>query len=303
MRRCVWGGFTPLCPQIIRPCSCTTFPHLPAPSSDTILHFLPLGSPQVALQLEQERHSSAAKDAQLALLRQRLRSEQATSPDIDEGSSASSALAGGRRLSAAGGSGCHSRKRSLPVSGWEELIEEAAADLEQVGWDVCENVRWLMAEGELISSSQAKAIQTNIGKMRGTSTTYGPLIPAIHLPSPLPPLPASLSICCTRKLCTWWSCRGGPDPLALPFPPFCLQLECLVHEAALRVVELQGRGVQLAEELVDGCQRKAEQEGQEAAAREQVEVRSGQQGCGAGQGSGACEEGGNLIHHETTTYN
>ena len=171
------------------PSSASIFPHHPPPSSASFP-----GSPQVALQLEQERHSSAAKDAQLALLRQRLRGEQATSPDIDVGSSVSAALAGGRRLSAAGGTGgCHSRKRALPVSGWEELIEEAAADLEQVGWDVCENVRWLMAEGELISSSQAKAIQTNIGKMRGASTTYGPFIPVLHLtaiPSSPPFLPA-----------------------------------------------------------------------------------------------------------------
>ena len=69
-----------------------------------------------------------------------------------------------------------------------------------------------------------------------------------------------------------------------------------MHEAALRVVELQGRGVQLAEELVDGCQRKAEQEGQEAAAREQVEVRSWQ---GDGVGGLGCD----LIQRGITTIN
>lgn len=61
-----------------------------------------------------------------------------------------------------------------------------------------------------------------------------------------------------------------------------------MHEAGLRVVELQRRGVQLAEDLADGFQRKADQEGREAAAREHVEVSRRQQGGGWDWWGGCC---------------
>ena len=113
-----------------------------------------------------------------------------------------SALASSRLSSAASGGGrggCHSRKRSLPVSGWEELIEEAAADLEQVGWEgMC--VSWVMAVGGLMSSlHEEKAL--HVVERRWLD----PL--AFPYPSPVPA--CSSSAWCTRQPCAWWSCRGG----------------------------------------------------------------------------------------------
>ena len=50
------------------------------------------------------------------------------------------------------------------------------------------------------------------------------------------------------------------------------QLECLVREAAMRVVELQGQGAEAAEEISKGQQRKAELEASELIARGRVQV-------------------------------
>ena len=96
---------------------------------------------QALVQLEQERHANAAKDVQLALLRQRLRCAASSSGSVD-GLDVTTLTATPRlppsldnaTLRQSGGG---SKKRPLPVSGWEELIEEAAADLEQVLQDEC----------------------------------------------------------------------------------------------------------------------------------------------------------------------
>ena len=102
---------------------------------------------QVMMQLEQERHSSLSKESQLALLRQKIRSLIAngggtgavqgqdrgrTGPECcshctRESASPSQDPTATVRMVQKG-----NKKRPLPVSGWEELIDEASADLEQV---------------------------------------------------------------------------------------------------------------------------------------------------------------------------
>lgn len=95
---------------------------------------------QALVQLEQERHANAAKDVQLALLRQRLRcaatSGSGVRPD-DATLIGAPCLPPSLDYASLRQSGGGSKKRPLPVSGWEELIEEAAADLEQVLQDEC----------------------------------------------------------------------------------------------------------------------------------------------------------------------
>ena len=99
------------------------------------------------MQLEQERHSSLAKDSQLSLLRQNIRSLIALGGEKGEGRGQDGDGMGDQCCFYCAGDSVPppkdltvtarvlrkgNRKRPLPVSGWEELIDEAAADLEQV---------------------------------------------------------------------------------------------------------------------------------------------------------------------------
>lgn len=96
------------------------------------------------LQLEQERHAGVAQQCELAALRQTLRShkslaittsfEGARSASASASSTASAATSGSTSaaLARSGGGAGTKRPLSVSVSGMEELLEEAAADLEQL---------------------------------------------------------------------------------------------------------------------------------------------------------------------------
>ncbi|KAG2441080.1 hypothetical protein HXX76_003933 [Chlamydomonas incerta] len=94
---------------------------------------------KAVLQLEQERHAGVAQQCELAALRQTLRSHKSltitTSFEGGSGASASSTASagpGGSTIALARGGAGTKRPLSVSVSGMEELLEEAAADLEQL---------------------------------------------------------------------------------------------------------------------------------------------------------------------------
>lgn len=96
------------------------------------------------LELEQERQAFLAKEVELAAARQQLRAART------EGSAAPGAQShgGGSVWGSEGGHGSNSHgdaggyhhaqgKRPLTMAGWEDLIEEASADLERLEGHVC----------------------------------------------------------------------------------------------------------------------------------------------------------------------
>ena len=83
---------------------------------------------QAGVALEQERHAAALAQQQSAALQAQLRSTKA-------GTGAGQLQGGGSGRDAAGGGGSLLKRplmSALSVAGWEDLVEEAAADLEQV---------------------------------------------------------------------------------------------------------------------------------------------------------------------------
>eukprot|EP00798_Chlamydomonas_sp_ICE-L_P018347 gene18347-24812_t len=85
--------------------------------------------------LEQERFTSLSKEAELATCRQQLRNS------IKRGRSGGSESGSTGPTSANGSTAV---RRALPVSGWEDLIDEASADLEQLEGHVCNVARRLI---------------------------------------------------------------------------------------------------------------------------------------------------------------
>lgn len=81
---------------------------------------------QQQLKLEQERRAFVGKETELALTKQRLRGVLAEGSKVDSRSQGST-----------WGSGGGTSSRPLSMAGWEDLIDEASADLEQLEGHVC----------------------------------------------------------------------------------------------------------------------------------------------------------------------
>lgn len=109
---------------------------------------------QAMLLLEQERHASLSKDTQLALVRQRLRQDAAPPPGTAASGAASNDGSMGRVLG--------QKRPHHSIDDWEELIDEAASDLEQLECqmrEVAERLVALQAQGVQAAGQAAQALQ------------------------------------------------------------------------------------------------------------------------------------------------
>jgi hypothetical protein len=109
---------------------------------------------QLHLKLEQERQAFVSKEAELAMTKQRLRSVLAEASKGDA-----------RSQGGSWGSGGGANKRPLTMAGWEDLIDEASADLEQLESHVCSATQRLIelqAQNVQLSESVGEAAEQKL---------------------------------------------------------------------------------------------------------------------------------------------
>ncbi len=136
-------------------------PHLPSRASPT----------QVLVQLEQERHAGMAQHCEVVSLRRQLRAHQAAaltrpaapSPHHPLGAPADGPGAAVPTWRSPGTGGGVKRPLSASMAGMEELLEEAAADLEQVEGHVgtaTQRLLGLQAQSLALAKQVAEALRS-----------------------------------------------------------------------------------------------------------------------------------------------